>query len=485
MQDTLIVVSFDASIAALAARTLRSRQIFSTVLPADAPGTAPGDYAVRGLIFAATAQHQPDPALLRAWLDSAQAPVLALGGAVPALCRLYGGSCEPVRDHNGGVTLWLRNDALLADMNGGERVMHALSALTLPDTLAPLATATEQTIGFADAARRLYALQYPVERNDPESAQLLENFARNVCGVTPDWSEERMIERALGRIRTAAGTGKALCAVSGGVDSAVCAKLAHMALGERLVCVFIDTGLLRQGESDQVVATMMDSLGIVVAYVDAREAFLNALAGVSGERDKQRIVSSLLWQVLLKQIGYEPDVRVLLTGSTYTDRLAELAPDKSDSFAEDAPPTLAPLNELFKDEVRCVAEALSLPAQLANRQPFPESGLANRIVGAVTPERLQLLREIDALYAEEITAAGLEKRLWQYYAMLMPNPAEPYGDAILLRAVQESDGHAYAARLPYDLLERMVRRIRQQYPTVGRVVYDLSPSRTYDRTEAY
>lgn len=484
MQDCIVVVSFDRPLAALVARTLRSRQLFSVVLPPDAPAGEREKYRVRGVVLAAAPKREPDAEALRVWTDG-PVPVLALGAAGVALCRALGGSAEPVREHDGGVTLWLRDDPLFDQILGGERVMHALSALLLPEPLLPLATATEQVIGFRHPERPLYALQYPIERNDPDAAQLLDNFARGLCGMPADWDDARIIERALGAVRTAAQGGKALCAVSGGVDSAVCAKLAHMALGDRLVCVFIDTGLMRRGEAERVVSTMMDSMGLVVAYVDARDAFLNALAGVSAEADKQRIVSSLLWQVLLKQLTFEPEVRVLLTGSTYTDRLAADAPERAEPFLEGGVTLLPPVSELFKDEVRRLAEVLNLPAHITHRQPFPESGLATRILGDVTAEKLRLLGEVDAIWSEEIQSGGHERRLWQYYAMLLPNPAEPYGEAILLRAVQEADGHAYAARLPYDLLERMVQQIRERYPEVGRVVYDLTPSRQYERNEAY
>ena len=301
--DTILVLCQGRRQSALIARTLRYRQVYSLPLALDSPAETVLSYAPKGIVLSAPdgtpdALARLDPALLEAGV-----PVLALGGMVPALCRLYGGDASPAACPRGAVTLGLENDPLFADISGGERVLRSLSDLTLSECLLPLATATERPIGFRHRDLPLYALQYPIERNDPDAAQLLFNFASRICGAADTWDEDAMMNLAVERIRQAAPEGRVLCAVSGGVDSAVCARLASLAVGDRLMCVFVDTGLFRQGEPENVISTFMDSLGLVVAHVDASEAFLRALSGVRSRDDKERIAAQLMTQVLIKQLG--------------------------------------------------------------------------------------------------------------------------------------------------------------------------------------
>ena len=302
MQDAILILDHDPELAGLIARTLRGQSIYCRLVPAHTGLAQALAMGARGLIFAATATAEPpqmaiDPALLAAGL-----PVLALGAAAIALCEHLGGAAVPLPSENDNITLGLSPIPLLEGMGVGERVLHALWELRLPPALDCIATATERCIGFAQAQQQLYALQYAIERNDPDSIELLGNFARHVCGMQAEWTEDQIIHAAVAALAKAAGDGRILCAVSGGVDSAVCAKLAHQAVGDRLDCVFVDTGLLRDQEPEAVIQTYQEALGLAVHRVDAREPFLKALRGVKAAQDKERIASALLAQVLYKHM---------------------------------------------------------------------------------------------------------------------------------------------------------------------------------------
>lgn len=481
MPDTILVFSPSRDLAALTARTLRCREIFGLPVAFDTPLSAVESSQVRGAVivtdsYDADALDGFDHSIL-----SADFPVLVLGGAAAVLCRHFGGEAGAAVCERDAITLGLEEDALFEGIDGGERMLHGFATLTLPEGLSPIATATERVIGFKNGELSLYAMQYPVERNDPDVAQMLENFALNLCGVQAGWSEQSVIDRAVDRIRRAVPEGRVLCAVSGGVDSAVCAELTSLAVGKRLLCVFVETGLFRENEPEHVIATFREQMGIDVTLVDARESFLRALSGVSRPEDKERIASQLMKQLLMKQFSNDPEIRCVVMGTNFNDIFLSGA-HTEESFA----PSIGvcePICDLFKDEVRRLATALNLPVSITGRQPFPSSGLALRVMSSVTEERLRLLRQADVIFREEIAAGGHDRRLWQYYATLIESPDAPDGYAVCLRATQSAQGGAMAARLPYDVLERAVERIRCEVPGITRVVYDLTPSVHYGELE--
>ncbi len=478
MQDAILVLCRSNQQSALIARTLRYREFCCLPVSCSTPAAEAAAMNPKGLIIAA---EKDDPFN---WLDfellNLNVPVLALGGAAAALCVHFGGNTSPMEDNPGFAALSLENDPLFTEITSGERMLGLTDEFTLSDVLSPIASVGGKTVGFKHNLLPLYAMQYPIERNDPDGAQMLANFA-SICGMQEDWNEEAIIERAVEAIRNAAPEGRVLCAVSGGVDSAVCAKLTSMAVGDRLLCVFVDTGMFRRNEPENVINTFMDHLGLVVAHVDAHDSFLRALSGVDSLRDKERIAGQLMNQMLIKQLAYDPGIRTVITGTNFNDVFFGGA--ASNHSVPENVTVCEPVRALFKEEVRRLATALDLPASITDRQPFPASGLALRVFGSLTEERLQILRAADACFTEEILADGYDRRLWQYYATLIDSPDFPGSHAVCLRATQSSRGGAYAARMPFDLLERAAERIRKEVPGITRIVYVLTPSMHYSELE--
>ena len=485
MQDLILVLDHDRSLASLITRTLRSQQVYCELVPFDITLEQVQNRSVRGLILAVSS----DVALQLDNFDfrllDAGLPILALGAMVPALCKRLGGEALHQQSESESVTLGLVDLPIFEGMGVGERVLHDLHDLHLPESLQCLATATERCIGFLREATALYAVQYSIERNDPDAILLLRNFACLVCGLEPLWTEDYIIQQAVEQVRSAAGEGHVLCTVSGGVDSAVCARIARMAVGDRLMCVFVDNGLFRKDEPNAVIETYMETLGLVVAYVDTRDDFLMALKGIKDAGKKEHIISALLDKVLNKQLHFDPSAHTLVLGTNFNDTLygTNVPNALSSGDGDHLVQVIEPLRHLFKEEVRRVARALALPDSITERQPFPSSGLALRIFGEVTEKRLALLRQADAFFTEEVHATGQERRLWQYYATMSENPDQRTGYAVILRACQACSGEACASRLPYDLLERVMARIMKELPEITRVLYDLTPSQHYAQVE--
>ena len=352
----------------------------------------------------------------------------------------------------------------------------------LPEQARPLASAQETVIGYAHESLPLYGAQLQIEQNDPESSLILKNFALNICGCTTWWDDDAFVTRAVEEISRAAGSGRVVCAMTGGLDSGVSALLAHKALGNRLKCIFVDTGLLRAREGDEFIAFYRDEIGLDITRISAQDRFLDALRGVKEPAEKRRVIIRLIQDILREEEEKLGPISALVRGTSCNDILysgGALSPALGDQV-----PLIEPLRELFKNEIRQIADFLGIPADMISRQPFPGSGLALRIMGEVTEERLTTLRAADALFRGELLRSNAAKRLWQYFAVLIPMPDCEEKSVICLRAVQAAESsRTYAARLPYDVMETVTDLILRDQKSVSRVTYDLTPAFKYSGVE--
>jgi GMP synthase (glutamine-hydrolysing) len=375
--------------------------------------------------------------------------------------------------------------------------MSHRDTVTAPPTGAEVvATSTSTPVAaFEEPRRRLYGVQFhPEVIHTPHGTELLKNFLYSVAGAPPAWTPAAVIEEQVERIRAQVGRERVLCALSGGVDSAVAALLVHKAVGDQLTCVFVDHGLLRENEAEQVVETFGGHFHVPLVHVEAQERFHSRLEGVADPEQKRKIVGEEFIRVFEDEASKLGDIRFLVQGTLYSDVIESggsedgvAATIKSHHNVGGLPADMRmrlvePLRLLFKDEVRRVGEELGMPERMVWRQPFPGPGLAIRIIGEVTAERLEILRAADAILQDEIRRAGLYRDLWQSFAVLpairsvgVQGDERTYAYPIVIRAVTSEDAMtADWARLPYDLLETISSRIINEIPGVNRVALDLS-----------
>ena len=481
MRDMVLVLNFDDTASRAVTRKLRSERVLCKIVPGSISLEEVQSQDPMGLLLAGGSAGQL-PAGLDGRLVGSGLPVLALGDAAALLLiRLGGTAGDPVLQ--GAVTaLTYRASPLLEGIEDGERLLPCARELTLPQDTAPLCRAQEVIVGFAHERLPLYGMQIEVEQNDPDGSMMLRNFALSICGCTTWWDDDAFTARAVEEIGRVVGGGRAVCAMTGGLDSGVSALLAFKALGKQLKCIFVDTGLLRDREGDDFMAFYRDAIGMDITRVYAQDRFLDALRGVTGAEEKRRVIGGVLRQILKEEEEKLGPLDARIRGTSYNDIMfggggAAVELDGSLQVIE-------PVRELFKDEIRRIGDYLGIPADLISRQPFPGSGLALRIMGEVTEERLKTLRAADALFRSEVQRAGAGKRLWQYFAVLCPLPGAESQSIICLRAVQPGDrSQAYAARLPYDVMETVTDLILRDQKNVRRVVYDLTPGSAYTGVE--
>jgi GMP synthase (glutamine-hydrolysing) len=372
---------------------------------------------------------------------------------------------------------------------------HRDTVFSPPPGFAALASSTASPVAaFESVARGVYGIQFhPEVVHTPYGQQVLTTFLQDICGCEGSWSPRSVIEEQIERIRAQVGDGRAICGLSGGVDSSVAALLVHRAIGDRLTCVFVDHGLMRKNEGEQVIAAFRDHFRVPLVAVDAADRFLARLKGVSDPEEKRKRIGAEFIRVFEEEALLLSDVRFLVQGTLYSDVIESgggtgAATIKSHHNVGGLPDDLEfelvePLRSLFKDEVRAVGAELGLPERLVWRQPFPGPGLAIRIVGGeATAERLETLREADAILQDEIRKAGLYRELWQSFCVLpdvrtvgVQGDSRTYGNVVVIRAVTSDDAMtADWARLPYDLLEQIASRMINEIREVNRVVLDIT-----------
>jgi len=507
----VLVVDFGAQYAQLIARRVREASVYSeivahTITAAEIKAKNPLGIVLSGGPSSVYAEGAPafDAEIFELGIPvlgicyGFQVMATALGGTVAHTgAREYGST--PVTVSNGA-------NVLLADQPDAQTVWmsHGDSVATAPAGFTVLAsTASTPVAAFANDEKHLYGVQWHPEVKHSENGQhVLENFLHRAAGIAADWNSGNVITEQVAKIRAQVGTGKVICGLSGGVDSAVAAALVHKAIGDQLVCVFVDHGLLRQDERRQVEEDYVKATGIRLVTVDVREQFLTALEGVSDPETKRKIIGREFIrtfeqaQAELVKEAAETDgdpIRFLVQGTLYPDVVESgggsgTANIKSHHNVGGLPEDLKfelvePLRTLFKDEVRAIGAELGLPPEIVQRQPFPGPGLGIRIVGSITQERLDLLRQADAILRAELTAAGLDNEIWQCPVVLLADvrsvgvqgDGRTYGHPIVLRPVSSEDAMtADWTRLPYDVLAKISNRITNEVDGVNRVVLDVT-----------
>jgi GMP synthase (glutamine-hydrolysing) len=499
----VLVVDFGAQYAQLIARRVRECHVYSEIVPFDTPLAELEARRPAGLILSggpASVYEEGAPDVDPALFDLG-VPVLGICYGQQAMARALGGRVEltGLREYGRTTVAVLDPGVLLSDLPAEEIVWmsHSDTVTAAPPGFAVTArTHSTPVAAMEDPRRGLFGVQFhPEVAHTPRGMDVLKRFLYDACGLLPEWTPANVIERAVERMRLQVGDAHVLCALSGGVDSAFAALLVHKAIGKNLTCVFVDTGLMRAGEADQVVQTFGEHFQVPLVHVDRTELFLSKLSGVADPEQKRRIIGEQFIRVFEDVAQTDPaarDARFLVQGTLYPDVIESgsrtAARIKSHHNVGGLPEDMdfelvEPLRDLFKDEVRKVGEELGLPEEIVWRQPFPGPGLAVRIVGEVTRGRLEAVRAADRIVQEEIRRAGLGGDLWQAFAVLLGSvhsvgvmgDGRTYQNPVVVRAVTSEDAMtADWARLPHEVLERIASRIVAEVPGVNRVAYDVT-----------
>ncbi|MGC8475655.1 MAG: glutamine-hydrolyzing GMP synthase [Acetobacteraceae bacterium] len=500
-----LILDFGSQVTQLIARRLREAGVYSEIWPCTAEAARIAAWKPGAIILSGgpASVHEPGAPLAPPEVFALGVPILGICYGEQLLCHQLGGAVEPHAHREFGrarveVTgdcalfagVWPQGAREAVWMSHGDRVTRLP-----PGFRAVAASEGAPFAAIADDARRFYGLQFhPEVVHTPHGALLLANFLHHVAGLPGDWTMENFRAAEIARIRAQVGAGRVICGLSGGVDSSVAAVLVHEAIGDQLSCIFVDHGLLREGEAAEVVATFRDRFNIRLIHRDASALFLDALDGVTDPEVKRKTIGRLFIEVFEQEAARLGGADFLAQGTLYPDVIESAAPSggpsvtiKSHHNVGGLPERMRmrlvePLRSLFKDEVRALGRTLGIPEAIVGRHPFPGPGLAIRIPGAITREKLAILRRVDAIYLEEIRAAGLYDAIWQAFAVLLPvrtvgvmGDGRSYDHACALRAVTSTDGMT-ADVFPFEpaFLARVAGRIVNEVRGINRVTYDIT-----------
>ena len=505
MTDVVLVVDFGAQYAQLIARRVREARVYSEIVRTTITAAEVQAKGAKGIILSGSPSsvYAEGAPTIDKEIFELGIPILGICYGAQLLAQSMGGTVAATgRGGYGRAAMTIHEDsALTVDFPKVSDVWmsHGDSITELPSHVTVLASSEDAPVAlFGDTQARAYGVQFhPEVQHSVHGQDLIERFLHDVCGLPGTWTHASIIETQVAAIKTQVGTQKVLCALSGGVDSAVAAALVHKAVGDQLTCVFVDTGLMRKGEGDQIDATFREHFQVDLIHVRAEDRYFEALAGVTDPERKRKIIGELfirIFEEVARELGAgtgDEGPKFLVQGTLYPDVIesgsGHAANIKSHHNVGGLPEDLdfdlvEPLRALFKDEVRAVGEELGLPSDLVWRQPFPGPGLGVRIIGEVTKERAEILANADHVVLEEIRRAGLYRDLWQSFAILpavrtvgVMGDGRTYAYPIIIRAVTSDDAMtADWARLPYDLLERIANRLINEVDGVNRVALDIT-----------